>query len=80
MIAMRRLLAVLIGLAAAGCQQQPSDAEFTARVDAFVNAWHDDAAHARPAFFDKIASDGIYIGTDKMERGGREAFRKWAQG
>jgi hypothetical protein len=78
MIAMRLLLAVLIGLAA-GCQQRPSDAEFTAQVNGFVDAWHDDAAHARPAFFDKIASDGIYIGTDKTERWAREAFREWAK-
>ena len=56
-----------------------SDAEFTARVNAFVEAWHQDAAHARPAFFDKIASDGIYIGTDKTERWTREAFREWAK-
>jgi hypothetical protein len=66
-------------LVTAACQAAPSDAEFTARVNAFVNAWHDDAAHARPAFFDKIASDGIYIGTDKTERWGREAFREWAK-
>ena len=41
--------------------------------------WHDDAAHARPAYFDKIARDGIYIGTDKTERWKREAFREWAK-
>jgi len=56
-----------------------SDADFTARVNAFVDAWHDDAAHARPAYFDKIASDGIYIGTDKRERWTRDAFREWAK-
>jgi hypothetical protein len=49
----------------AACQAPSSDAEFTARINAFVDEWHDDAAHARPAYFDKIASDGIYIGTDK---------------
>ena len=85
-----RFVAVVILLAAgaAACSNdQPapvsppplSDADFTARVNAFVDAWHDDAAHARPAFFDKIASDGIYIGTDKTERWARDAFREWAK-
>ena len=72
----------LAGILAAACGRAapaPSDADFTARVNAFVNEWHDDAAHARPAFFDKIASDGIYIGTDKTERWAREAFREWAR-
>ena len=52
---------------------------FRARVNAFVDEWHQDAAHARPAFFDKIATDGIYIGTDKTERWTSEAFREWAK-
>jgi hypothetical protein len=56
-----------------------TDTQFTARINAFVDEWHQDAANARPAFFDKIASDGIYIGTDKTERWGREAFREWAK-
>jgi hypothetical protein len=80
----------LAALLAGGCTTGPPspapasapalpDAEFTARVNTFVDAWHDDAAHARPAFFDKIASDGVYIGTDKRERWTREAFREWAK-
>jgi hypothetical protein len=86
-----RIVALVMLLAAGGAacsNSQPappvtlpplSDADFTARVNAFVDAWHDDAAHARPAFFDKIASDGIYIGTDKSERWAREVFREWAK-
>jgi hypothetical protein len=83
-----RLAVYALALLAVGCStNQPSgtagpalsDTEFTARVNAFVDAWHDDAAHARPAFFEKIAPDGIYIGTDKMERWTREAFREWAK-
>ena len=77
---LRFAVLVLVGLTATACASgQPSDADFTARINAFVDAWHDDAAHARPAFFDKIASDAIYIGTDKTERWGREAFREWAR-
>jgi hypothetical protein len=56
-----------------------SNAGLRARVDAFVDAWHDDAAHARLAYFDKIASDGVYIGTDKSERWTRDEFREWAR-
>ena len=75
----------LVGAGCANTDQTPanrpasSEADVTARVNAFVDAWHQDAAHARPAFFDKIASDGIYIGTDKTERWTREAFREWAK-
>lgn len=49
------------------------------RVNAFVDRWHSDAAHARPAYFDKIAKDGIYIGTDKTERWRRDEFKAWAR-
>ena len=81
-------VAILLGAGAAACSNNLpapasppplSDADFTARVNTFVDAWHDDAAHARPAYFDKIASDGIYIGTDKTERWTRDAFREWAK-
>ena len=75
-----RVVVALLGALAAGCAGNAgSDADFTARVNAFVDEWHDDAAHARPAFFDKIAADGVYIGTDKMERWTRDAFREWAK-
>jgi hypothetical protein len=84
-----RAFATLITAATlvAGCSSAPantprpagSDDQFRARINAFVDEWHQDAAHARPAYFDKIASDGIYIGTDKTERWTREAFRTWAQ-
>ena len=83
-----RLSAALIVLATSvACTSAPEatepaavpDETFRARVNAFVDEWHQDAAHARPAFFDKIAADGIYIGTDKTERWTREAFREWAK-
>ena len=61
--------------------QQPAvpDDAFRALLNAFVDEWHQDAAQARPAFFDKIAADGIYIGTDKTERWTKEVFREWAK-
>ncbi|RTL23424.1 MAG: hypothetical protein EKK52_03940 [Burkholderiales bacterium] len=48
------------------------------RVAAFLDEWHDDAAHSRQAYFDKIAPDGVYIGTDKTERWVRDDFKRWA--
>jgi hypothetical protein len=51
----------------------------TSQVNAFVDGWHDDAANARTAYFDKIARDGVYIGTDRTELWTRDAFKAWAK-
>ena len=87
---MRTGSAILIGLALATipaaaaptagvvAETDAADAAYIARVNAFVDEWHADAAHARPAYFDKIAADGVYIGTDQTERWTRGAFRAWA--
>lgn len=56
-----------------------ADAAFVRQVNAFVDGWHDDAAHTRPAYFDKIAPQGVYIGTDKSEIWTREQFKAWAR-
>lgn len=56
-----------------------ADPALKRQVNAFVDRWHEDAAHARPAFFDKIARDGVYIGTDKSERWRRDEFKAWAR-
>ncbi|MBC7684261.1 MAG: nuclear transport factor 2 family protein [Bdellovibrionales bacterium] len=56
-----------------------SDAVYRKQINAFVDEWHDDAAHARLAYFDKIAPNGIYIGTDKTELWNREQFKAWAK-
>jgi hypothetical protein len=56
-----------------------ADTELRQRVAAFLDEWHDDAAHARMRYFDKMAVDGVYIGTDKSERWTREDFKKWAK-
>ena len=67
------------GAGRAGDQPAESDAGFRARVDAFVDEWHADAAQARLAYFDKISADGVYIGTDKSERWTRDEFKAWAR-
>ncbi len=56
------------------------DPALAKQVNAFVDAWHDDAAHARMDYFDKIAADGVYIGTDRSELWKRDAFKEWAKG
>ena len=55
------------------------DAAYRKQVNAFIDEWHDDAANARMAYFDKIAPNGIYIGTDKTELWNREQFKAWAE-
>jgi hypothetical protein len=55
------------------------DADYKRQIGVFLDQWHDDAAHSRPSYFDKIAVDGIYIGTDKTERWTREEFIVWAK-
>jgi len=70
------LLALLPSSLAHGA---PVDAALARQVNAFVDGWHDDAAHARMAYFDKIAPDGVYIGTDRGELWQRDAFRAWGR-
>jgi len=68
------------GLAHAATPNSAPNAALVKQVNAFVDSWHDDAAHARLAYFDKIAADGVYIGTDRSEIWKRDAFREWARG
>ena len=51
---------------------------FTEQVAAFIDSWHDDAAHANTRYFDKMSADGVYIGTDQSERWVRDDFKAWA--
>lgn len=66
----------LLGLS--GIAQAATDPVLTRQVNAFVDEWHDDAANARLSYFDKIAEDGVYIGTDRTELWRRDAFKAWA--
>lgn len=61
-----------------GAQTSDLDAIYKQQVHAFLDQWHDDAAQARWAYFDKIAKNGVYIGTDKTELWSRDAFKIWA--
>lgn len=72
----RLLLACVLMLCALAAQADPV---LKKQVNAFVDRWHSDATHARPAYFDKIAKDGVYIGTDKGEYWRRDEFKAWAR-
>ena len=77
---MKRLLAaavLFIGLT--GLAHAETDAALTRQVNAFIDEWHDDAANARLAYFDKMAKDGVYIGTDRTELWVRDDFKAWAK-
>ena len=71
----RFLAAAFLFLGLIGIARAETDAQLTKQVNAFVDAWHDDAANARMAYFDKIAPDGVYIGTDRTELWRRDAFK-----
>lgn len=63
----------------AGLAHAATDPVLVQQVNAFVDGWHDDAAHARMRYFDKMAPDGVYIGTDRSELWQRDAFREWGR-
>ena len=74
------ILAACMALFVLSASAAPAgQAETRAKVNAFIDEWHDDAANARLAYFDKMASDGIYIGTDKTELWNRDEFKTWAR-
>lgn len=70
---------LLLLLISAGALAQDIDAAIRQQVNVFIDEWHDDAAHARAAYFDKMAKDGVYIGTDKTELWRRDDFKAWAK-
>lgn len=74
----RLILAFFLSICASHASAANADPALSKQVNAFVDAWHDDAAHARMAYFDKIAADGVYIGTDKSELWHKDAFKAWA--
>ena len=75
----RLILAFCLLLSSVSAFAEIADATLRQQVNAFVDEWHDDAAHARLAFFDKIAKDGVYIGTDKTELWHKDEFKLWAK-
>jgi hypothetical protein len=75
----RLILACCIFFASLAAHAQAADPVLAQQVNAFVDSWHDDAAHARWEYFDKMAPDAVYIGTDKTELWHRDQFKAWAK-
>ena len=75
------LLSLYLSLVTLGAYAQTSggDAVVKQEVNVFLDQWHDDAANARYSYFDKMAKNGVYIGTDKTELWTRDAFKAWAK-
>lgn len=48
-------------------------------VGSFLDQWHLDAANADTAFFDKMAPQGAYLGTDPTENWSTAEFKEWAR-
>jgi hypothetical protein len=77
---MRFIFAIFMLLSACSVlAAEQTDMAFRNEVATFIDGWHDDAAHARIAYFNKMAPEGVYIGTDKHEMWQRDAFHVWAK-
>ncbi|KQV79490.1 hypothetical protein ASD15_19400 [Massilia sp. Root351] len=79
---MKQLLAALAFFLmsyGAAAQSADADATFRQQINTFMDQWHKDAANADPVYFDKMAPNGIYIGTDKTEIWTRDQFKVWAK-
>jgi hypothetical protein len=72
-------LGLLWATTSAIAQAPDAATAFRQQIEAFIDEWHDDAAHSRLRYFDKMAADGVYIGTDKTERWTRDEFKAWAK-
>lgn len=55
------------------------DSALKVSVNIFMDDWHAQASEADITYFDKIAKDGIYIGTDATELWTKDEFYIWAK-
>ncbi len=55
------------------------DSSYIKSINIFVDDWHNLAAEADVAYFDKISEGGIYIGTDATELWNRDEFYLWSE-
>lgn len=59
-------------------QKGKSDSIQKKEINQFMDNWHLFAANADTLFFEMMAPNGVYIGTDKTEIWKRDEFKKWA--
>jgi len=81
---MNRLIIVLLLFIGAACTQRQEPVagslpELEDTLNVLLNKWHHDAAQANTeAYFDRIADDGIFLGTDPSEHWVKDSFYVWA--
>jgi len=73
------LLTIIFSLAQINSVAQIPDSTLINSVDVFMDDWHKLASNADVAYFDKIANNGIYIGTDAIELWNRDEFVTWSE-
>lgn len=64
------------------CKLKPPENKYDrkATLIKFIDQWHRDASEAKfDAYFDAIAEDGVYIGTDPEEYWTKQEFSEWAK-
>lgn len=73
------LFVLLLSISTSFAQKKNDKEEILKKdVNTFMDQWHLCAAKADTAFFDMMAPNGVYIGTDKTENWKRDEFKKWA--
>ncbi len=84
---MKNLLLLFVIICITESCQQKSNAkidslqEFSSlesSLNVFLDSWHTDAAEGRIAYFDKMAPEGIYLGTDATELWTTSEFKEWS--
>ena len=79
---MRKIVIVLIGLVLFGCKskQITNQKNQESQINLILNNWHKAAAEANfNSYFDAMADDAIFIGTDATENWNKPAFIQFAK-
>jgi hypothetical protein len=79
---MRKIVIVLIGLVLFGCKskQITNQKNQESEINLILNNWHKAAAEANfNSYFDAMADDAIFIGTDATENWNKPAFIQFAK-
>ena len=59
---------------------QSSEAAAKEKINQLLNSWHDAAARADyEAYFDKMAEESVFIGTDATENWPKQEFMEWSK-
>ena len=72
-------LFILTLFASKSAKGQQKEEVLIKEINAFVDQWHSDAAHANKDYFKKIDEHGVFIGTDKKEVWTREEFYNFSK-